>query len=90
MKYVKGPDLPTGGEIITPRADLLAIYNTGNGSYKARATYSQEDDIIVDQLPYQVSGNKVLEQIARRCARRSCRWWRICVTSRTTRTRRAS
>ncbi len=65
MKFVKGPDLPTGGEIITPRADLLAIYNTGNGSYKARATYQIEDDsIVIDQLPYQVSGNKVLEQIA--------------------------
>ena len=65
MKYVKGPDLPTGGEIITPRADLLAIYNTGNGSYKARATYTLEDgSIVIDQLPYQVSGNKVLEQIA--------------------------
>ncbi|MEZ5473772.1 MAG: DNA topoisomerase IV subunit A [Steroidobacteraceae bacterium] len=65
MKYVKGPDLPTGGEIITPRSDLLAIYNTGNGSYRARATYSVDDgNVVIDQLPYQVSGNKVLEQIA--------------------------
>ena len=65
MKYVKGPDLPTGGEIITPRSDLLAIYNTGNGSYKARAVYKQEDDVIVvSELPYQVSGNKIIEQIA--------------------------
>jgi topoisomerase-4 subunit A len=65
MKYVKGPDLPTGGEIITPRSDLLAIYNTGNGSYKARAVYKEEDDVIViSELPYQVSGSKVIEQIA--------------------------
>jgi topoisomerase-4 subunit A len=65
MKYVKGPDLPTGGEIITPRSDLLAIYNTGNGSYKARAVYKEEDDVIViSELPYQVSGNKIIEQIA--------------------------
>jgi len=65
MKYVRGPDLPTGGEIISPKADLLEIYNTGNGSYKARATYKEEDDVIViDQLPYQVSGNKIIEQIA--------------------------
>jgi topoisomerase-4 subunit A len=65
MKYVKGPDLPTGGEIITPRSDLLAIYNTGNGSYKARAVYKEEDDVIViSELPYQVSGSKIIEQIA--------------------------
>jgi len=65
MKYVKGPDLPTGGEIITPRSDLLAIYNTGNGSFKARAVFKEEDDVIViSELPYQVSGNKIIEQIA--------------------------
>src|SRR5690349_9819226 len=65
MKYVKGPDLPTGGEIITPRSELLDIYNTGNGSFKARAVYKEEDDVIViSELPYQVSGNKVIEQIA--------------------------
>ncbi len=65
MKYVKGPDLPLGGEIITPRSDLLAIYNTGNGSFKARAVYKEEDEVIViSELPYQVSGSKVIEQIA--------------------------
>ena len=65
MKYVRGPDLPTGGEIVSPKADLLEIYNTGNGSFKARATYREEDDVIViNQLPYQVSGNKIIEQIA--------------------------
>jgi len=65
MKYVKGPDLPTGGEIITPRSDLLAMYNTGNGSFKARAVYREEDEVIViSELPYQVSGSKVIEQIA--------------------------
>ncbi|MEJ0084723.1 MAG: DNA topoisomerase IV subunit A [Pseudomonadota bacterium] len=65
MKYVRGPDLPTGGEIVSPKADLLEIYNTGNGSYKARAVYSEQDDtIVISQLPYQVSGNKIIEQIA--------------------------
>jgi topoisomerase IV subunit A len=65
MKYVRGPDLPTGGEIVSPKSDLLDIYNTGNGSFKARATYREEDDVIViNQLPYQVSGNKIIEQIA--------------------------
>jgi topoisomerase IV subunit A len=64
MAYIKGPDLPTGGEIVSPRADLVAIYETGNGSFKARATYEIEDgEIVIDALPFQVSGSKVLEQI---------------------------
>ena len=65
MKYVRGPDLPTGGEIVSPKSDLLEIYNTGNGSFKARAVYKEEDDnIVISELPYQVSGNKIIEQIA--------------------------
>jgi topoisomerase IV subunit A len=64
MAHIKGPDLPTGGEIVSPRADLVQLYETGNGSFKARATYEIEDgEIVVDALPYQVSGSKVLEQI---------------------------
>jgi topoisomerase-4 subunit A len=66
MKHVKGPDLPTGGEIITPRADLVALYDTGSGSFRARATYEVDDAgaIVINALPYQVSGSRVLEQIA--------------------------
>src|SRR5262245_17167656 len=66
MKYVKGPDLPLGGEIITPKSELLAIYNTGNGTFKARAAWRQDDDgnIVIYELPYQVSGAKVQEQVA--------------------------
>src|SRR6201994_2942258 len=64
MQHIKGPDLPTGGEIVSPKADLVAIYDTGNGSFKARATYEIEDgEIVIDALPFQVSGSKVLEQI---------------------------
>jgi len=64
MAHVKGPDLPTGGEIVSPRADLVQMYETGNGSFKARATYEIEDgEIVIDALPFQVSGSKVLEQI---------------------------
>jgi topoisomerase-4 subunit A len=67
MKYVRGPDLPTGGEIVSPKSDLLDIYNTGNGSFKARAVYKvdkDDDTIVISELPYQVSGNKIIEQIA--------------------------
>jgi len=64
-EYVQGPDYPTGGEIITPRADMVAAYRSGNGSVRIRACFEQEgDDIVVTELPYQVSGNKILEQIA--------------------------
>jgi topoisomerase IV subunit A len=64
MQHVKGPDLPTGGEIVSPRADLVQIYDTGTGSFKARATYEVEDgEIVIDTLPFQVSGSRVLEQI---------------------------
>ncbi|MCW2290246.1 topoisomerase-4 subunit A [Pseudomonas sp. BIGb0408] len=64
-EHVLGPDYPTEAEVITPRADLLKIYQTGRGSIRMRAVYSVEDgDIVVTSLPHQVSGAKVLEQIA--------------------------
>jgi topoisomerase IV subunit A len=66
LKHVKGPDLPTGGEIITPRAELVALYESGSGSYRTRATFEIDDAglIVINALPYQVSGSRVLEQIA--------------------------
>lgn len=64
-EHIAGPDYPTEAEIITPRADLLKIYETGRGSVRMRAVYQIEDgDIVVTALPHQVSGAKVLEQIA--------------------------
>ncbi|MGE8496563.1 MAG: DNA topoisomerase IV subunit A [Pseudomonas sp.] len=64
-EHVLGPDYPTEAEVITPRADLLKIYETGRGSVRMRAVYRVEDgDIVVTALPHQVSGAKVLEQIA--------------------------
>src|SRR6266702_872175 len=65
MKYVKGPDLPTGAEIVSPRADIKEFYEKGVGAFKARAVYEIEDgNIVVTALPYQVSGSKVQEQVA--------------------------
>jgi topoisomerase-4 subunit A len=67
LKHVKGPDLPTGGEIISPRADLIAFYDSGVGSFKARAIWEVEADtshIIITQLPFQVSGSRIQEQVA--------------------------
>jgi topoisomerase-4 subunit A len=65
MTHVKGPDLPTGGEIVSARADLVQVYETGSGSFRARATYEIEDgEIVIDALPFQASGSKIQEQIA--------------------------
>ncbi|GFE79715.1 DNA topoisomerase 4 subunit A [Steroidobacter agaridevorans] len=65
MKDVKGPDFPTGAEIISPKADIKQIYETGNGTFRARATYELEDgEIVITELPYQVSGSKIQEQVA--------------------------
>ena len=64
-KHVKGPDFPTEAEIITPKSDLKAMYSSGSGSIRMRACYEREDgSIVVTALPYQVSGARVLEQIA--------------------------
>jgi topoisomerase-4 subunit A len=65
MQFVPGPDFPTDAEIITPKADIQKMYDTGRGSVKMRAVYDMEDgDIIITALPHQCSGAKVLEQIA--------------------------
>lgn len=65
FRHVPGPDYPTEAEIITPKAEIKNMYKTGNGSIRQRAIYMQEEDeIIITALPYQVSGGKILEQIA--------------------------
>lgn len=65
LEYVEGPDYPTEAEIITPRVDLRKLYETGKGSVKMRAVYTEESgDIVITALPHQASGGKVLEQIA--------------------------
>ncbi|MEG0862066.1 MAG: DNA topoisomerase IV subunit A [Pseudomonas sp.] len=64
-EHIQGPDYPTEAEIITPRSELLKIYESGRGSVRMRAVYRIEDgDVVVTALPHQVSGAKVLEQIA--------------------------
>lgn len=64
--YVPGPDYPNQALIITPPEDIQHIYQTGQGSIRQRAAYQVEEGIhvVVDALPFQVSGAKVLEQIA--------------------------
>ena len=64
-EFVQGPDFPTGAELVTPREEIQAIYRSGRGALKLRACHHFESgEIIITALPYQVSGAKVLEQIA--------------------------
>ncbi|MBP1472666.1 DNA topoisomerase IV subunit A [Frateuria sp. MAH-13] len=64
-QHIPAPDYPTAAEIITPRKELLSIYQTGTGSLRARAVYQVEDgNIVITALPHQVSPSKILEQIA--------------------------
>ena len=65
LAHVKGPDFPTDAEIITPRDEILKMYQSGRGSVRMRALWKIEDgEAVISALPHQVSGAKVLEQIA--------------------------
>jgi topoisomerase-4 subunit A len=65
MKHIKGPDFPTGGELVSPGEDIKQIYSTGSGTLRLRASYKVENgDIVITSLPHQISGGKILEQIA--------------------------
>ncbi|MCK5895133.1 MAG: DNA topoisomerase IV subunit A [Endozoicomonadaceae bacterium] len=64
-QFIKGPDFPTDAELITPHDEILKMYQQGRGSLRMRAVYLKEGlDVIVTALPHQVSGAKILEQIA--------------------------
>jgi topoisomerase IV subunit A len=66
-QHILGPDMPTEAEIITPRDDIIKMYETGRGSVRMRAVWQKDDetsDIIITALPHQVSGAKIIEQIA--------------------------
>ncbi|WP_261642184.1 DNA topoisomerase IV subunit A [Erwinia mallotivora] len=65
LDIVQGPDYPTEAEIITPRNEIRKIYQSGRGSVRMRAVWKKEDgDVVITALPHQVSGARVLEQIA--------------------------
>jgi topoisomerase-4 subunit A len=64
-EHIRGPDFPTGAEIITPAAEIRALYETGTGSVRMRAIWERENgEIVIRALPHQVSPAHVLEQIA--------------------------
>ena len=74
-EHVRGPDYPTTAEIITPPRDLAAIYETGGGSVRTRATWIREhNNIVLTALPYQVSPSKIMEQIAQQMRAKKLPW----------------
>ncbi len=70
LKHVRGPDFPTGGELVEDEATLLAAYESGRGSFRTRARWVKEEQkhgtwvIIVTEIPYQVQKNRLIEQVA--------------------------
>jgi len=70
MTHVQGPDFPTGGVIVEPRANLLDVYETGRGGVRVRARWEKEDlgkgmyQIVVTEIPYQVKKADLIEGLA--------------------------
>lgn len=70
LKFVKGPDLPTGGIIVEEQASMAEAYKTGRGSFRVRARWEKEEgsrgtyQIVVTEIPYQVQKSKLIERIA--------------------------
>ena len=74
-EHVRGPDYPTAAEIITAPSDLLGLYETGTGSVRARAVFVKEQaNIVITELPHQVSPSKVIEQIAAQMRAKKLPW----------------
>ncbi len=70
VKIVKGPDFPTGGTLIEPKANIIQAYETGKGAFRVRAKWEREDlkrgtyQIVITEIPYQVQKSKLIEKIA--------------------------
>ena len=74
-EHVRGPDYPTAAEIITSPGDLLAMYETGLGSVRARGVFVKEhNNIVITELPHQVSPSKIIEQIAAQMRAKKLPW----------------
>lgn len=74
-EHIKGPDFPTNAEIISSPGEIAEIYQTGGGSIRMRGCYEEEDNaIVITALPFQVSGEKILEQIAAQMLAKKLPW----------------
>jgi topoisomerase-4 subunit A len=70
VRFVPGPDLPTGGVLVEPAASIAQAYATGRGSFRLRARWVREDlgygqyQIVVTEIPYQVAKGRLVERLA--------------------------
>src|SRR6476661_7591150 len=70
LKYVKGPDFPTGGIIVDTPEAIAEAYNTGRGSFRVRARWKQEDTgrgtyvIVISEIPWLVQKSRLVERLA--------------------------
>jgi topoisomerase-4 subunit A len=70
VKYVPGPDFPTGGVIVDPPAEIAEAYVTGRGSFRVRARWSKEDggrgtwQVVITEIPWLVQKSRLVEKIA--------------------------
>lgn len=75
MKHLPGPDYPVAAEVITPTEELREIYATGHGTIRMRAAWELEgEEVVITALPYQVSGGKILTQIADQMRAKKLPW----------------
>jgi len=70
LKFVKGPDFPTGGIVVEDQAAIHEAYKTGRGGFRLRARWEKEEgargvyQIVITEIPYQVQKAKLIERIA--------------------------
>ena len=70
LKYVQGPDFPTGGVVVDPREVIAEAYATGRGSFRVRARWNQEDTgrgtyvVVITEIPWLVQKSRLVEKIA--------------------------
>src|SRR6202140_4149262 len=70
LKYVKGPDFPTGGVIVDKPAEIAEAYTTGRGSFRVRARWAKEETgrgtyvIVITEMPWLVQKSRLVEKIA--------------------------
>ena len=70
LKWVKGPDFPTGGTIVDSRQSIVEAYNTGRGSFRVRAKWNQEEGargtwvVVITEIPWLVQKSRLIEKIA--------------------------
>ena len=88
MKWVKGPDFPTGGICVDSKQAIAEAYTTGRGSFRVRARWEHEEGargtwvVVVTEIPFLVQKSRLIEKVAELLSRRSCRWSATSGTSR--------